>query len=48
MVSAVHHHRPTVKTSNKSFKSRHATKSSLKSRSKGTHFLSIRDIYIFT
>ncbi|KAL0640807.1 ribosome biogenesis protein tsr1 [Maublancomyces gigas] len=35
MVSAVHHHRPTAKASNKSFKSRHATKSSLKARSKG-------------
>lgn len=31
-----HHHRSTTKASNKSFKSRHATKSSLKARNKGT------------
>ncbi|RPA94819.1 DUF663-domain-containing protein [Choiromyces venosus 120613-1] len=33
--SAVHHHRSTTKQSHKSFKSRHSTKSSLKTKSKG-------------
>ncbi|CUS12601.1 unnamed protein product [Tuber aestivum] len=33
--SAVHHHRSTTKQSHKSFKSRHATKSSLKTKNKG-------------
>ncbi|KAG0643199.1 hypothetical protein HOY80DRAFT_1034229 [Tuber brumale] len=33
--SVVHHHRSTTKQSHKSFKSRHATKSSLKTKSKG-------------
>lgn len=32
----VHHHRSTTKTSHKSFKSRHASKSSLKDKAKGT------------
>ena len=34
-ISEAHHHRSTVKTPNKSFKSRHATKSLLKDLSKG-------------
>ncbi|KAA8911036.1 hypothetical protein FN846DRAFT_937085 [Sphaerosporella brunnea] len=33
--SGQHHHRSTTKASNKSFKSRHATKSSLKAKNKG-------------
>jgi pre-rRNA-processing protein TSR1 len=32
-----HHHRSTTKKDTKGFKSRHATKGSLKERSKGTH-----------
>ncbi|KAH8152966.1 uncharacterized protein LAJ45_03193 [Morchella importuna] len=35
MVSAVHSHRPTIKANNKSFKSRHATKSSIRAKNKG-------------
>ncbi|KAG8214265.1 ribosome biogenesis protein tsr1 [Butyriboletus roseoflavus] len=35
MVDTVHHHRPTLKQQNKSFKSKHATKSSLKEIAKG-------------
>ncbi|GLB37845.1 putative ribosome biogenesis [Lyophyllum shimeji] len=35
MVEVHHHHRPTLKQTNKRFKSRHATKSSLKDAAKG-------------
>ncbi|KAG9309231.1 hypothetical protein JVU11DRAFT_10710 [Chiua virens] len=35
MIDTVHHHRPTLKQQNKSFKSKHATKSSLKELAKG-------------
>ncbi|KAF8893439.1 ribosome biogenesis protein tsr1 [Infundibulicybe gibba] len=35
MVETAHHHRPTLKQQNKSFKSKHATKSSLKDAAKG-------------
>ncbi|KAL0956841.1 hypothetical protein HGRIS_002954 [Hohenbuehelia grisea] len=35
MVEAQHHHRPTLKQKNKSFKSKHATKGSLKEAAKG-------------
>ncbi|KAI0084896.1 ribosome biogenesis protein tsr1 [Irpex rosettiformis] len=35
MVQAVHHHRPTLKQKNKTFKSKHATKGSLKEAAKG-------------
>jgi pre-rRNA-processing protein TSR1 len=34
-ISAAHHHRSTTKVSHKAFKSRHATKSDLRDRSKG-------------
>ncbi|KAI0744092.1 ribosome biogenesis protein tsr1 [Daedaleopsis nitida] len=38
MTETAHHHRPTLKQKNKSFKSKHATKSSLKEAAKGmTH-----------
>jgi pre-rRNA-processing protein TSR1 len=36
IVAQSHHHRSTTKQSKKGFKSRHATKSSLKEQSKGT------------
>ncbi|KAK7692378.1 hypothetical protein QCA50_004003 [Cerrena zonata] len=35
MVQSAHHHRPTLKQQNKSFKSKHATKGSLKEAAKG-------------
>lgn len=33
-----HHHRSTTKVSQKPYKSRHASKSALKEKSKGAHF----------
>jgi pre-rRNA-processing protein TSR1 len=42
IVAQSHHHRSTTKQNKKGFKSRHATKGSLKEQSKGTYPTALR------